>query len=427
MQALITVEEASAIIHRQLPTTPTETIDLIEAQGRYLRAPILSDRPLPPFDRVMMDGIAIRHSVWSIGKREFRIVGTQAAGAPPMDLSDVNSCIEVMTGGVLPAGCDCVIPVEEINITEIKESSEKIARIIDSYTPTANQHIHHTGSDTAEGEILIPIGVCLYAPELTIAASCGATTLSVAALPRIAVISTGDELVAPEETPLPYQIRRSHATALRTAITSKNLGTVTEHHVPDNPKQLKTALLKAFTESDVVVLTGGVSRGKYDYVAPVLQELLGPPAFHGVAQRPGKPLAFWPSSSKNPKNGNKQIKADDASDEGEEECKHIIFALPGNPCSVMACAARYLFPALIQMLSAKQLITHTLPATGEFNCPPSFTGLISCRLENGTLHLLPPSNSGNFLALAGTHGVAELPGKLTRTPIANYPATFYPW
>ena len=415
MQTLITVNEAADIILRHLPSALTETVPLQEAQGRYLKTPVIADRPLPPFDRVMMDGIAIRHSVWSLGKRDFPIAAIQAAGAPPVAHTDVNSCIEVMTGGVLPDGCDCVIPVEEIEI------SENVAHIRADYSPVKNQHIHRTGSDTAEGAILLPAGQCLHAPELTIAASCGATTLSVAALPRITMISTGDELVAPEDSPQPYQIRRSHATALHAAITSMHLGTMTEQHVPDDPAQLKAALQDALRHSDILILTGGVSRGKYDYVAPVLQELLGKPEFHGVAQRPGKPFAFWTA------NQSKQLRADDGSDAGGEECQRVIFALPGNPCSVMACAARYLFPALKQILSGSQAKHDTLPATGRFNCPPSFTGLISCRQENGTLHLLPPSNSGNFLSLAGTHGIAELPGNLTLTDLENHPAPFYPW
>jgi len=423
MQALISVTEASTIIHKCLPGTTTETVNLSDAQGRYLREPIISDRPLPPFDRVMMDGIAIRHSVWDLGKRNFPIAATQAAGAPPVELSDLNTCIEVMTGGVLPAGCDCVIPVEEIEITT--EGATKTATIRPGYSPAANQHIHRTGSDTPQGEILVPAGALLNAPELTIAASCGVTEIRVATLPSIALISTGDELVAPDESPEAYQIRRSHATALRAVISAKKLGIVTEKHVADDPQDLKEALQHALAENDILILTGGVSRGKFDYVAPVLADLLGEAHFHGVAQRPGKPLAFWGVPERST--------ADDNSDEGGDECKrsqsykHSIFALPGNPCSVMACAARYLFPALTHILSGQPPVAHTLPATGQFNCPPSFTGLISCRLENGTLHLLPPSNSGNFLALAGTHGIAELPGKLTRTDITNHPARFYAW
>ena len=399
MQHLITVNEAAEIIHSNLPqSTQTESTPLSEAYGRYLSEPITADRPLPPFDRVMMDGIAIRHSVWTLGKRNFPVAATQAAGAPPIDHNDVNSCIEVMTGGVLPNGCDCVIPVEEI------EMREQTAHIRDGYTPQSSQHIHRTGSDTTEGEILLPAGQCLHAPELAIAASCGAISLLVTALPRITLISTGDELVAPEETPLTHQIRRSHATALHASISSRKLGNINECHVPDDPNLLKEALQKALQESDIIVLTGGVSRGKYDYVAPVLKELLGEPQFHGIAQRPGKPMAFWANGQHPP-----------------------VFALPGNPVSVMACAARYLFPAIMHMLKGSRTKPDTLPAHGSFNCPPHFTGLISCRMENGTLHLLPPTNSGNFLSLAGTHGIAELPGKLTRTELTDSPANFYPW
>jgi len=410
MHDLISVSEASAIISKNLPNLASETVSLHEAQGRYLREPIISDRPLPPFDRVMMDGIAINFETWKKGTRTFPVAGTQAAGAPPIELADPAACVEVMTGGVLPAGCNCVIPVEEINIST--EGSIKSATIRADYSPEANQHIHRSGSDTPKDQILVPAGALLNAPELTIAASCGVTKLRVATLPRIALISTGDELVAPDESPEPYQIRRSHATALRSVISAKKLGIVTEKHVADDPLELKKALQQALSENDLLVLTGGVSRGKFDYVAPVLEELLGEAHFHGVAQRPGKPLAFWGISA-------------NESDQKDIQCS--VFALPGNPCSVMACAARYLFPALVQILSGEQPTASTLPASGQFNCPPSFTGLISCRLENGTLHLLPPSNSGNFLALAGTHGVAELPGALTRTDISNYPANFYPW
>lgn len=399
MQKLITVHEAAAIIQSQLlPSTRTETVPLADAQGRFLKKPIKADRPLPPFDRVMMDGIAIRHSAWALGKRTFPIAATQAAGAEPIELTDKASCIEVMTGGVLPSGCDCVIPVEEI------KTSQKNISLRDGYTPETGQHIHRTGSDTAEGKILLPAGQCLYAPELTIAASCGVTELAVAALPKITLISTGDELVAPEETPLTHQIRRSHATALRTSISAKKLGLVSELHVPDDPEQLEATLKNALQNSDILVLTGGVSRGKYDFVAPVLEKLLGSPKFHGIAQRPGKPLAFWANNDHPP-----------------------VFALPGNPVSVMACAARYLFPALTQILKGEQQQPDKLPANGRFNCPPHFTGLIPCRIKHGTLELVPLSNSGNFLSLTGTHGIAELPGKLTRTKLENHPATFYPW
>jgi len=402
VQKLISVAEADSLIRQYLTTAPVEAIPLSLAQGRYLREDILADRPLPPFDRVMMDGIAIKHSSWVDLNRTFPIINTQAAGAPPTALLDDDSCIEVMTGCVLPDGCDCVIPVEQIKV------KENTAHIQVCATLSEGQHIHRAGSDTKGGETLLNSGQLLEAPELAIAASCGATTPQVSILPKILIISTGDEVVAPEETPLPYQIRRSHATALTASIESSKLGTVSDIHVQDEPEALETAVKEALTNYDIIVLTGGVSRGKYDYVAPVLQKLIGDPIFHGVAQRPGKPLAFWAAESR-------------------EERKRLIFALPGNPVSVMACAARYLLPALREIASGNHPEMETLTTTGSFNCPPHFTGLTACRVKNGRIHLVPPSNSGNFLSLAGTHGVAELSGSLARKELFNEPAKFYPW
>lgn len=430
MHSLITVAEAESIICQNLPTLSEETIPLENALGRYLREDICSDRPLPPYDRVMMDGIAINHASFSAGNTTFPIAATQAAGAPPNTLTDSNTCIEVMTGGVLPQGTDCIIPVEEIDIIE------NTAHLHPDAAPTQHQFIHHAGSDTLANQVLLPIGTRLNAPELTIAASCGATQLRVSKLPSILILSTGDELVAPNETPLPHQIRRSHATALHAAITAKHLGKVESLHVSDDPTELKSALTSALTTHDILVITGGVSRGKYDFVAPILKELLGAPHFHGVAQRPGKPLAFWSHTTQESQqttredDGSAVERTTVRSQSGRSASglpKRAIFALPGNPVSVMACAARYLLPALTQMLSGTAPEKIHLPATGTFNCAPSFTTLSPCHLENGKLTLIPPSNSGNFLSLTGTHGIAEISGQFTQKPLLNHPSTFYPW
>ena len=287
MQNLISVTQAENIIRQHLTTAAVEIVPLSKAQGRYLREDILADRPLPPFDRVMMDGIAIAHASFASGNTRFPITGTQAAGTPALTLENADSCIEVMTGCVLPHGCDCIIPIEHIDL------SENTASLHSDASPQAQQHIHSAGSDTAAGEILLNSGQVLNAAELAIAASCGATHLKVSALPRILIITTGDELVAPEVTPLPHQIRRSHATALEALITGMKLGKVESLHIADDPLALKDTITEALPAHDILIFTGGISKGKYDYVAPVLTELLGSPHFHGIAQRPGKPMAFW--------------------------------------------------------------------------------------------------------------------------------------
>ena len=398
MQNLISVTQAENIIRQHLTTAAVEIVPLSKAQGRYLREDILADRPLPPFDRVMMDGIAIAHASFASGNTRFPITGTQAAGTPALTLENADSCIEVMTGCVLPHGCDCIIPIEHIDL------SENTASLHSDASPQAQQHIHSAGSDTAAGEILLNSGQVLNAAELAIAASCGATDLKVSALPRILIITTGDELVAPEVTPLPHQIRRSHATALEALITGMKLGKVDSIHIADDPLALKDTITEALPAHDILIFTGGISKGKYDYVAPVLTELLGSPHFHGIAQRPGKPMAFW----KNPNSP-------------------LVFAMPGNPVSVMACAARYLIPSLVEILSGRSPTPQQIPATGSFHCPSHFTGLVPCRINNGRIQLVPPSNSGNFLALAATDGIAQLPGELTGKELLNEPASFYPW
>jgi molybdopterin molybdotransferase len=398
MQNLISVTQAENIIRQHLTTATFEIVPLSKAQGRYLREDILADRALPPFDRVMMDGIAIAHASFASGNTRFPITGTQAAGTPALTLEDADSCIEVMTGCVLPQGCDCVIPIEQIDL------SENTARLYSDAKPQAKQHIHSAGSDTTAGEILLSSGQVLNAAELAIAASVGATDLSVSALPRILIITTGDELVAPEATPLPHQIRRSHATALEALISGMKLGTVASLHIADDPEALKEKITEALPAHDIIIFTGGISKGKYDYVAPVLSELLGSPHFHGIAQRPGKPMAFWKKPN-----------------------SPLIFAHPGNPVSVMACAARYLIPSLIEILSGRSPTPQQLPATGGFHCPTHFTGLIPCRINNGRIQLVPASNSGNFLALSATDGIAQLPGELTGKELLNEPASFYPW
>lgn len=417
MQNLISVAEAETIISKHLDTSAVESVPLHTAHGRYLRQDVLADRLLPPFDRVMMDGIAISHARYAAGGTSYPISGTQAAGSAQLTLSDANSCIEVMTGCALPEGCDCVIPVEQIEV------SGNTATLRNGDEHRLGQYIHPAGSDGPAGEILLHNGQRLGPTELTIAASVGATNLQVSRLPRILTITTGDELVDPETTPAAHQIRRSHDITLQSVIGGMGLGTVESIHVRDDAEALNKAITGALSTHEVLILTGGISRGKFDHVAPVLEEILGPPHFHGIAQRPGKPMAFWTGSADHVS----LIRADDGAAKGGEECKRLIFALPGNPVSVMACTARYLIPALRQMLGGSSWQAPTLPATGSFKCPAHFTGLAPCRIRDGRIQLAPPSNSGNFLALANTDGVAELTGDLAGKELLNHPASFYPW
>lgn len=398
MQSLIQVAEAESIILDSLPNLPAETVKLPDAVGRVLREDLEADRDLPPFDRVMMDGVAISYAAYARGKRDFLIESTQAAGEEVKKLTTSDNCIEVMTGCPLPLGCDCVVPVEQI------EKRGEIVSLLEHTELNAHQHIHPSGSDAAQNTMLVSTGETLCAPELAIAASCGYAQLQASMLPNILCVSTGDELVGVHENPLPHQIRRSHASALSASITQNHLGKASDAHMLDNEVTLREFLaekIQSMHHYDVIVLTGGISKGKYDYVAPVMKELLGEAKFHGVAQRPGKPFAFWSKENAPP-----------------------VFALPGNPVSVMACAARYLFPALRKMRGEKWSPC-LMPLAKSFGWQPPLTGLIASNLMNGKLYPCPPRNSGDYTALAGTHGVCEIPSASQQEE--GQVVAFYPW
>lgn len=391
MKPLISIQQAEDSIAGHLPQLGQELVSLKDAHGRILAETISADRPIPPYDRAMMDGIAISYQSFADGLRDFTIAGTQAAGQPALQLKNKTDCLEVMTGAMIPAGTDCVIKIEDLQITN------NIACIQPSCTVNPRQHIHSLGSDQEKGNTLVPHSSILGAAEVAIAASVGRTELTVTRQPNILLITTGDEVIPPENVPLQYQIRRSHGSAICSSISSQQLGKVINNHVPDTARALAECLQNGLEKYDIVLLTGGISMGKFDYVAPVMESLSGKPLFHGIAQRPGKPFAFWPGDTP-------------------------VFALPGNPVSVMACMARYLLPALRKM-SGQHWTPPTFPLAQNTPWNAPFPGLVASHIINNQLHARPPKNSGDYSALAGAQGICELPS----TSPAGTPLHFYPW
>ena len=392
MRDLITVAQASELILNSPLRSTTASVPLECAHGRILREPIHADRPLPPFDRVMMDGIAIsrNHQTASLHSSPsdlslsststpspIPIEATQAAGAPQITLENPHAGIEVMTGAPLPKHTDCVIPVEHY---QLKDGN---AYLTSEATFHHYQSVHPMGSDCQQAATLLEAGTYLRAPELGIAASVGATALSVSKLPRLTILSTGDEVIPPSETPRPEQIRQSHPTVLTQLLQTHQLAAPQHQHLPDRQVDIEEAIKEQLESTDFIVLTGGISKGKFDYVAPALRKLCGEPLFHGVQQRPGKPFAYW-------RHNNTQI-----------------FALPGNPVSVLATTARYLLPALTQYLGGPQR-QFSLPLQSDRHWPSPFTGLLPSRLHNHELFVETKFNSGDYISLRGIDGFTEI-------------------
>ncbi len=382
---MITPAEADLLIGQNLQCLPIESLPLAQCAGTVLRENIYAERDQPPFDRVAMDGVALASRAVQGGTRTFRIQAVQAAGDPPLTLTGAGDCIEVMTGGVLPVGCDSVIPVEQVGI-EGARASLAVGLKVEPW-----QNVHRRGTDTRQGALLLNAGLRLRAPEIAIAASAGMARIRVSSQPMLAVISTGNELVEPGEPVLAHQIRRSNAYAIVSALREHGFQRVADDHLRDDEAELRKRLGFHLKTHDVLVLSGGVSMGKFDLVPGVLADLGVRTVFHKVAQRPGKPLWF-----------------------GVGPGGTAVFGLPGNPVSTLVCFTRYVLPALLGSLGHSPAPAERIALAAPVTFKSALSYFLPVRLEQddwGRLWAQPcPTNgSGDYTALGGTDGFVELP------------------
>ncbi|MGH8218730.1 MAG: molybdopterin molybdotransferase MoeA [Steroidobacteraceae bacterium] len=382
---MLTPADAERLIGEHLPCQPIESLPLAQIAGAVLRENIYAERDQPPFDRVMMDGIAFASGAARDGLRRLRIEGVQAAGDPPLTLYSLAGCIEVMTGAVLPGGCDVVVPLEQI------ETANGMAELHTGAPVQTWQHVHRRASDTQQGSLLLAAGTRLCAPEVAIAASAGMARVRVSHQPTVAVLSTGNELVEPGEAVLGHQVRRSNVYGVLAALHTHGFLRTGDEHLMDDAEVLRTRLKFHLDTHDVLILSGGVSAGRFDFVPTALAALGAREIFHHVAQRPGRPLWF-----------------------GIAPSGAAVFALPGNPVSTLVCVARYVIPALYaamgQTLAAPERIALGAPVT----VSAKLTAFLPVKVETdewGRAWAAPcaTNTSGDFAALAGTHGFVELP------------------
>lgn len=383
---MIQVKEAETIIDAVQLEWPVQEIKITEAAGKVLREPLKSDRDLPPFDRVMMDGIAIKYAWWEQGNNSFPVAGLQKAGAPQQTLHRDSHCLEVMTGAILPANTDTVIRYEDI---EIQNKDEQSVARVNKGPKAKGQNIHAKGTNRKKDDELVQEGTVLGAAEIAAAATVGKSLLKVTRPPRVAVISTGDELVDIDQKPLPHQIRRSNSHALAAALTK--WGIVAElFHLPDEKEGIFNELGPVLDHFDVIILSGGVSKGKLDYIPEILESRGVEKLFHKVRQRPGKP--FWFGRSK----------------------QTVVFALPGNPVSTFMCYYRYIEPWLKKQLGMRA----SKPPVAQLAEDFSFGKQLACFLQvevhvnaGGVLEAKPVKGKGSsdLSNLCRGDGFLELP------------------
>lgn len=308
----ISVKEATSIILNNTEIFGVETIPLTNTLNRVLKESVFADRDFPPFDRVSMDGIAISKASFDKGIRSFKIEDIQAAGKAQINLNNPDYCIEAMTGAILPLNTDAVIPYEQINI------ENGIAKVlIDEISYFKN--IHPKGFDKKENELLISENTIIGAAEIGVLATVGKTHVKVAKQPRIAIIATGDELVNVNQTPKPFQIRKSNVYSVLALLNELNLD-ADLFHLNDDKAALLKEIDQILKDFDILIFSGGVSKGKFDFLPQVLEELEVKKCFHSVKQKPGKPFWFGKKGSK------------------------TIFAFPGNPVATFLNFIKYFKP-----------------------------------------------------------------------------------
>ena len=398
---MLTPAQAETLIEQHLACLPIESLPLTQSAGAVLRENVYAERDQPPFDRVAMDGIALASSGAAANSGRLRVAGMQAAGDPPHTLADPATCIEIMTGAMLPEGCDAVVPVEQLQRAgDFAELGRKPV--------SAWQNVHRRGSDCRQGTLLLAAGTRLSAPEVAIAAGAGMARVRVSAQPMIVVISTGNELVEPGEVIAPHQVRRSNAYGITASLRQHGFTRVADDHVRDDEAELTDRLGFHLHTHDVLVLSGGVSMGQLDLVPRVLEKLGVSLVFHHVAQRPGKPMWF-----------------------GVSQTGPAVFALPGNPVSTLVCLSRYVLPALRtamgQSPASPPRIALTAPV--DVKAPLAFYMPVTLRSDEWgrtSAEPKPTNGSGDFTALAGTDGFVELPPGPATFP-KGFVAPFFRW
>ncbi|WP_062703485.1 molybdopterin molybdotransferase MoeA [Chryseobacterium indologenes] len=380
--AMITVQQAEDIILSQTRDFGREFIPYDLALGKVLAEAVTADRDLPPFDRPTVDGIAIAYSSYEKGIRSFVIKALQPAGQPSVSLIAENECIEIMTGASLDKSVDTVIRYEDLSI------DNGFATILIDIKK--GQNIHRKGKDKKAGEILVKADQVITPAIIGIAASVGKTMLCVKKLPKTLIISTGDEMISPESVPSPFQLRRSNGITIKSVLERYTVQ-ADMLHLNDDYREIKKELLRCIEEYDILLMSGGVSMGKFDYLPQVCEELGIEKLFHKIKQRPGKP--FWFGKSRN---------------------QTLVFAFPGNPVSVFMCLHRYFIPWLQKSLEIQGPAFQYAVLQNDIDFLPSLQYFAQVKLHVNSEGLLTAeavdtNGSGDFSHLTDTEAFIELP------------------
>ena len=374
---VLSVDDARAAVLAATPRLGVEEVALgVGLRGRVLAAPVVSQTAVPPFDNSAMDGFAIRAGA---AQRRLRIVGESRAGTPATARVEDETAIQISTGAQLPDGATAVVMVE--HTTEHDDASVSVhAETLDG------QNVRRAGEDVAAGQTVLQPGAVLGPAELGVAANAGAATLTVAYRPRVAILTTGDELV-PVGRPLGAgEIHDSNGITLAALAQEAGAEVVLGDHAPDDQAATEQLIGDALARADLLLLTGGVSVGPHDHVKPALIAQGVEEHFWRVALRPGKPTWFGSRGST------------------------LVLGLPGNPVSTVVTFLLFARPALAAMQGADPSHPHiTARLTQDVEPTEGREELIRVHLDADLATPTGPQGSHVLTSLLGADGLARIP------------------
>lgn len=377
---LVDADEAAALVLERTPVLPAELVPLAGCAGRALAEDVVASAPLPPFPSSAVDGYAVRSAD---GGGRLRVAGESAAGRPFDGPLPAGSAARILTGGVLPAGADSVVMVEDV------EQDDGWVVVPEGFP--GGRNFHRPGDDLRAGDVVLSRGEPLGAAELGLAAALSLPSLRVHRRPRVALMSTGDELVEVGETPGPGQIVDSNRWALLAALREAGADVTLLGVAPDRPEPLRRLVEDALGAHDVLVTSGGVSVGTHDLVKPLL-ESLGEVHLGRVRLKPGKPFTFATLPD-----------------------GRLAFGLPGFPVSSLVTFEVFVRPALRRMQGFTRVQRPSLPVRLAYDAASSADRTeyqrVALHLEAGELvaRSTGSQSSSRLLSLAGAHALVRVP------------------
>ena len=398
-ERVLEFEEALAEVlrHAAIAAKPrsTESAWLKDAIGRVLAEGVRAERDQPPFARSTRDGYAVRSTDIS-EEQPLRIVGSVRAGEMWRGTA-VQDCeaIEIMTGAPLPEGADAVLMVEHAEI-----GSDGLLRVGGGRKVDAGENVVPRGAEAREGAEVIPAGRRVGAAEVALAASCGYAQVEVYAPPKVAIVATGDELVELDAQPEPWQIRNSNSYALAAMVSGESSDPQPLASARDTLDDLQERLTQA-QDADLLLLSGGVSMGKYDLVEQALRDLGAEFVFTGAWIQPGKPVVF----GRFPREVNRCL---------------YFFGLPGNPVSTEVCFRLFVAPMLRALAGQRQIAPRFVEATlaedvkGGTRVTRFLPAIVDSDWKHVSVRVVPWQGSGDLAANARANGFVVLPNGVER-------------